>query len=126
MSPYAAMLSALVQSASAVAGVTVRYSRGEAAATISGVLLGRASDLADTEDPNAPWIEHSDRDFFFRPQAIVLGGEQTLPQAFDLIVIQGDHPSAGKTYEVLYSGKSRSFSSCDPYETLLRVFTRQI
>jgi hypothetical protein len=127
LNPLATILAAGVQAATAVAGVSVRYTRGAASVTIDDALLGRASDLADTENPESPRIEHSDRDFLLRPAAIVLAAVQVTPAAYDTItILDSDHPDAGKTYEVLATANHRPYASCDPFNTLLRVFTRQI
>ena len=127
MNPFAAALLAGVRAAGAVSGVTIRYRRGDASTLIERVLLGKALDVADTENTNSPRIEHSDRDFLIRPETIVLDGQQTAPVEFDQIeILDESHPSYGLVWEVLPTPGGRPYACMGNFETLFRVFTRQV
>ena len=122
------IISRLTVSAEMLAGVSVSYSRPATGQTvlIDGVLLGKNTEQADTENPDSPRIESSDRDFFIRSARIVLGGQKTEPKSHDRIVIlDKDNPDAGKVWEVLPLG-GRPFATADTCAVSYRVFTRQV
>lgn len=111
----AAYLSSQLQSA---ASETVTYTQGNTAATLKATFGSQL--LRVTDHQGRVKTERTARDFIFALAAMTAAG-LTLPQRGDKVTI-----STGEVFEVTPYDSEAAWRYSDPFETLVRVHTKQV
>lgn len=107
----------LAAQVAAAASQPIVYQRGAHQAPIAAT-FGHSEFPVETSEGTR--IEHTDRDFLFAAESLVLGGVRATPQKGDRITV------AGETFEVLPVNGQQCYRNSDPYGVMLRVFTKKV
>jgi hypothetical protein len=106
------------------AGGKIVYQRGERRVTIDDATFGRTE--YEVEAGQVVRIEHTDRDFIFPAESLILDGKLAVPQKGDRIAIVEDDHVDKQIFEVLAPAGSQVFKTCDAYGVMIRVHTKRI
>jgi hypothetical protein len=104
------------------AAVEITYTRGTSSVQLNATA---GSYLLKLSEPNGGFrIVHTDRDYVFPAQNLILDGVVTVPQSGDQITeVTAD--GVTRTYVVMtYGGGEPLYRYSDPFRTLMRVHTK--
>ncbi len=105
------------RAAAHVQGGDIVYSRGASSVTITAT-FGRSQFMVESAGETR--IEHTDRDFLFPADKLILAGQATVPHKGDRITV------AGEVYEALPVDREQCYRCGDPQGNMIRVFTKKI
>ena len=112
----------LASAAPKVAGGQIIYQRGDSRVWIDAT-FGQTEFQIDEE--NGVRIEHSDRDFIFAADALILSGSLATPQRGDRITVVAEEHGDGQVFEVLAPSGSQVYRLVNPEGHVLRVHTKR-
>lgn len=105
------------RAAAHVQGGDILYQRGANSVTITAT-FGRSQFVVEAAGETR--IEHTDRDFLFPAESLVLAGQATVPRKGDRITV------AGEVFEALPVDREQCYRRADPQGNMIRVFTKRI
>jgi len=117
------VLQAAQRASSRVHGGQIIYERGAETVWITAT-FGRSEFQVEAADTVR--IEHTDRDFIFPAEALILGGRLAAPQQGDRITVVEQEHGDGQLFEVLPADGKQCFRQCDPTGHLIRVYTKRV
>ncbi len=117
MSGLSDAIAGLVTSLKSVGGHTVTYSRGSSSVSLTAVPTQASFEQVD-EGGIVRWEA---KDFLIKASDLTFGGELIEPKKGDKIKDEND-----KVFKVLDDGNLPCFRYSDPYQTMLRVHTKQV
>lgn len=100
----------------------VVYSRADLSVALVATYGQTKLRLAD--EFGAIRIEWTDRDFIVPAAKLKLGGVVILPRRGDLVTVNDG--ANVTTYEVLATGDEPPWRWCDPFRTMVRIYTKRI
>lgn len=105
------------------AGGKIVYQRGTQRVWLDAT-FGRTEFAVDSSD--VVRIEHTDRDFIFPAEGLILGGKLATPERGDLITLVEDDHGASQVFEVLSTDGKQCYRTCDTTGHMIRVYTKRI
>jgi hypothetical protein len=105
------------------AGGRILYQRGEERIWIEAA-FGRSEFQVESAD--GVRIEHSDRDFIFPAEALILAGTPATPQRGDRISVVRENRLDLQVFEVLAPGGEQVYRQCDSQGIMIRVHTKRV
>ena len=113
----------LSRSAPAAAGGTINYQRGESRVWLKATWGATEFEVTTSGETR---IEHSDRDFIFSANDLILNGSRATPQRGDRVIVVMEDPRDNETFEVLAPAGIQPYRTCDPEGHLIRVHGKRI
>jgi hypothetical protein len=123
-SPAARAIGAAQRAASRIQGGQIIYQRGNDRVWIREATFGQSEFQVETSD--VVRIEHTDRDFIFPAETLILGGRLATPQKGDRITVVEEEHDDGQVFEVLAPGGAQVYRLCDPHGHLIRVHAKRV
>lgn len=106
-----------------VAGGEIIYQRGESRVWINAA-FGKSEFHVETAD--SVRIEHTDRDFIFAADLLILDGALATPQRGDRITVVSEEFGDNQVFEVLAPGGLQPYRLCNTEGHLIRVHTKKL
>ena len=97
---------------------SVRYRRGQSELLIQAVIGRTQIELSD--ELGAVQVQWTDRDFLVSAADLVIGGQQSKPQAGDMI------EDGNRVYEVLVVAGEPQWRYADPYGVMIRIHAKLV
>jgi hypothetical protein len=117
-------IQAAQRAASRVQGGSIVYQRGESRVTIDRATLGKTE--FQVEADGAVRIEHTDRDFIFEAESLILGGQIAKPARGDRVTMIEPDGKFGDVYEVLAPAGQQVYRESDQFGVMIRVFGKKL
>ena len=111
-----------------VAGGQIIYSRGTSQIWINATWGQTTFEVDGTDGVR---VEHTDRDFIFESDKLILDGTRATPAKGDRVTVVGESHGDAAVYEVLSIGNRSGIGDgcyrfCDPEERLVRVHGKKV